>query len=121
MVHAYSSRLITSVFVLVTLPPIILGQHQGHQKPQPNSPTRTTPSPSPAGTQPHQHTPVTKMPSASPIPNKEVNTPTPSPSPSPSVEDHDTGLMHPGPPVVMTRDGIGIRVGSSEKNVISMG
>jgi len=49
MVNAYSSRLITSVFVLFTLPLVGLGQHQRHQMPQPASPMpAATPSPSPS-------------------------------------------------------------------------
>lgn len=121
-VDANSARLITSVFALFTLSVIGLGQHQGHQVPQSSSPTPTaTPSPSPSGTHTYRQTPVTKVPSDSPVQEQEMNTPMPATSPSPSVEKHDMDSMHKGPLVVMTRDGMGIRVGSSETNVISMG
>ena len=44
----------------------------------------------------------------------QIRSPTPATSPSPSVEEHDMDSMLMGPLVVMTRDSMGIRVGSSE-------
>jgi len=67
------------------------------------------------------------MPAASPSqsPSTQMNMPMPSASPSASpmgqMSGMQTGSMNMGPLMVMTNDDMGIRVGSSEKNRISMG
>lgn len=95
--------------------------------PQPKaSPTpAASPSPSPSGTQPHRHTPGMPMPAASPSPEQQMNMPMPGASPSPNamgqMETHTMDAMDMGPLVVMNGTDMGIRVGSSDTNLISMG
>ena len=126
-INLNSFRLITVSFLLLTLAEAGFSQHQGHQMPQPKaSPTPAArPSPSPSGT-PHRHTPGMPMPAASPSPEQKMNMPMPGASPSPSAMDqmegmHTMGAMDMGPLVVMNGDEMGIRVGSSDTNLISMG
>lgn len=104
-------RLIGIVLLIFALAEISLGQHQGHQMP--------TPSPTPAASP----KPVA---SPSPSPEMKMNMPMPAASPSPEAmgqmdEKHEMGAMNMGPLLVMNGDDIGIRVGSSETNVTSMG
>jgi len=67
------------------------------------------------------------MPAASPSqsPSTQINMPMPSASPSASpmgqMPGMQTGSMNMGPLMVMTNDDMGVRVGSSDKNVMSMG
>lgn len=110
----------------------------GHQMP-------VTPAPQ-ASPEPHAHTPGMPMPSASPAPSTAPSTdphahmkmPTPSASPAaqPDAMKHDTmdhskshpadpntpgtGSMNMGPLMVMSGDDMGIRVGSSDTNIMSM-
>jgi len=103
-VHAY--RFIAIVFFVLAFAGIGFGQHQGHQMPT-SKPTPTpaaTPAPSPSGT-PHRHTPGMPMPAASPSPG--------------AMDSMDA--MDMGPLLVMGEKDMGIRVGSSETNVTSMG
>src|SRR5262245_2401795 len=122
----YSSRLITLVFLLLTLALSAFAQHHGHQTTKPTaSPTpAATPSSSPSSTQTHRHSPGMEMPDASPSPEQIMNTPTPMASPSPSATGHmhgaDTGVGV-GSLFVMEGDEMGIRVGSSDTNLIAMG
>jgi len=121
----YSSRLITLVFLLLTLTLIALAQHQGHQMPKPTaSPTpAATPSPSVSSAQTHRHSPGMDVPAASPSP-EQMNTPTPMPSPSSSATGHMHGAgtgVDVGSLIVMEGGEMGIRVGSTDTNVISMG
>lgn len=102
-----------------------------------------SPSPSPR----HEMMPGMQMPSASPHPHaspeKKMDTPTPMASPSPqSSHDHkmttpmpaanpspgamgetksSAGSMSMGPLMVMSGDEMGIRVGSSDQNIMWMG
>ena len=66
------------------------------------------------------------MPSASPgaSPQKmEMNMPVPGASPSPGAMENMSGMgpMNMGPLMVMTDTGMGVRVGSSEANVMDLG
>ncbi len=72
---------------------------------------------------PHQHTPGMPMPTASPSATPHQHMPSASPAASPMIHTPGThtGGMDMGPLVVMIGDDMGIRVGSSDKNVMSMG
>src|ERR1051325_10589998 len=90
-----------------------------------NIPGMPMPSPSPSPL-PHMHN--MPMPSASPTPSpQQMNMPMPGASPSPSPMGQMPGMnMNPdmsgnmGPLLVMNGDDMGIRVGASERNVMSM-
>jgi hypothetical protein len=116
------SQIITVVFLIFTFALIGFGQHQGHKTPKPTAspkPASTptprsgqppaSPSPSPSGTQTHTHTPGMPMPAA-------------SPSPAQGIQGMD-GMagMDMGPLMVMNGADMGIRIGSSDTNVMSMG
>src|SRR5574338_899456 len=127
-INMNSSRLIRVVFLVLIFAIRGFGQHQGHQMPQPKaSPTpAATPGPSPSGAQTHRHTPGMPLPAASPSPTQEMNMPVPGASPSPNAMGqmegmHTMGAMDMGPLVVMNGDDMGIRIGSGETNLISMG
>jgi hypothetical protein len=124
------SRILAVVLLIFVLAIIGFGQHQGHQMPKPAaSPTPVatpSPAPSPSGTQTHRHTPGMPMPAASPSPEQKMNMPMPTASPSPNSMGqmegtHGMASMDMGPLVVMNGDDMGIRVGSSDTNVMSMG
>ncbi|HKV37529.1 MAG TPA: hypothetical protein VJP89_24510 [Pyrinomonadaceae bacterium] len=84
------------VFLILATALPCMAQHQGHEMPKP------TPSP------------VAK-PAASPAPAA-------SPSPMPGMDESEgTHRMEMGPLLLMEGEDIGIRVGSSESNMISMG
>lgn len=122
----YSSRLITLVFLLLTLALSAFAQHQGHQTSNPTaSPTPdATPSPSVSSAQTHRHSPGMDVPAASSSPEQMMNTPSPMASPSPSATGHMHGAgtgVEVGSLIVMEGDEMGIRVGSSDTNVMSMG
>lgn len=104
---------------------IDVAQHHGHQTSNPTaSPTPdATPSPSVSSAQTHRHSPKVDMPVASPSP-EQMNAPTPMASPSSRATQHrhDAGTgVELGSLIVMEGDEMGIRVGSSDTNVISMG
>jgi hypothetical protein len=66
------------------------------------------------------------MPAASPSPDSKMNMPMPGASPSPNAMGqmegmHTMGAMDMGPLIVMNGDDMGIRVGASDTNLISMG
>ena len=124
------SRILAVVSLIFVLAITGFGQHQGHQMPKPAaSPTPVatpSPAPSPSGTQTHRHTPGMQMPAASPSPEQKMNMPMPGASPSPNTMGqmegtHGMASMDMGPLVVMNGDDMGIRVGSSDTNVMSMG
>jgi len=124
------SRILAVVSLIFVLAITGFGQHQGHQMPKPAaSPTPVatpSPAPSPSGTQTHRHTPGMPMPAASPSPEQKMNMPMPTASPSPNSMGqmegtHGMASMDMGPLVVMNGDDMGIRVGSSDTNVMSMG
>jgi len=117
-INVHSYRFIAVVFFIIAFAEISFGQHQGHQMPtsKPSPTPAATPAPSPSGT-PHRHTPGMPMPAASPSPESNMNMPMPGASPSPGA----MGAMDMGPLLVMSENETGIRVGSSETNVISMG
>jgi hypothetical protein len=99
----------------------------GMQMPQ------ASPSASPQTQTPHTHMPGMQMPSASPNPQAspeqkmDMNMPMPSASPSASPMGQMPGTdmggmkMDTGPLMVMNGNDMGIRVGSSDSNVMSMG
>lgn len=116
------SRVIAIGFLIFTFSVIGFGQHQGHPMPKPKaSPTpastpkpqreqpTASPSPAPSGTQTHRHTPGMPMPAASPSPQQGMQGMEGMPG------------MDMGPLMVMNGEDMGIRVGSSETNVMSMG
>jgi hypothetical protein len=124
------SRILAVVLLIFVLAIIGFGQHQGHQMPKPAaSPTPVatpSPAPSPSGTQTHRHTPGMPMPAASPSSEQKMNMPMPTASPSPNSMGqmegtHGMASMDMGPLIVMNGDDMGIRVGSSDTNVMSMG
>jgi hypothetical protein len=88
-----------------------------------------TPSPSTSPKKMEMNMPGMQMPSASPIaspsPGMKMDMPMPSASPSGSpmgqMPGMDTGGMNMGPLMVMMGNDMSIRVGSSEKNLMSMG
>jgi len=90
--------------------------------PSPKSPSTATPKPTP-----EMNMPGGQMPVASPSqsPSTHMNMPMPSASPAASpmgqMPGMQTGSMNMGPLMVMTNDDMGIRVGSSDKNTMSMG
>ena len=103
----YSLRLIPSVFLVLTFTFVGFGQHQGHQMPTPvASPTpASTPSPSPANIQTHRHSEGMVVPNAS----------------TGEEKTKDAGVVDTSSLIVMDGDELGIRVGSSDTNLISMG
>jgi len=93
--------------------------------PHQHTPGMPMPTVSPAAS-PHQHTPGMSMPQPSPGSSPQTHTHTPIPGASPSA-GHMPGMdmggmkMDMGPLVVMKDDDMAIRVGSSDKNAMSMG
>ncbi|HEX6189043.1 MAG TPA: hypothetical protein VFZ40_13275 [Pyrinomonadaceae bacterium] len=90
--------------------------------PHQHTPGMPMPAASPSAS-PHQHTPGMPMPAASPSASPHQHVPTASPSASPASHapgTHASGA-NLGPLLVMIGDEMGIRVGSSDKNVMSMG
>jgi hypothetical protein len=131
-----SRVLFPALVVLLAIGQIVYSQHEGHRMPA----SKPTPSPSPSqkplpqvtGTpeQPHVHKPGMVMPgaqpSASPTPSQHMpgmNMPSTAASPSKTDTSNksDMGSMNMGPLLVMSGNDMGIRVGSSDTNVISMG
>ena len=92
--------------------------------PHQHTPGMPIPAASPAAS-PHQHTPGMPMPQPSPGSSPHIHTPLPGASPSASPAGHAPGThptsMNMGPLLVMDGDDMGIRVGSSDKNIMSMG
>jgi hypothetical protein len=95
-----------------------------------------TPPASPEKMQPHVHTPGMQMPATSPAPSASpekmdphMHMPAPGASPSPGAQGHqmqnmpgmESKGMNMGPLLVMNGNEMGIRVGSSETNILSMG
>ena len=124
--HALIIFVSLSVLTLLglILTPATNAQHQGHQMP-------AKPSPSPAASpKPEMNMPrtQTRTPSPSPqgSPQHQMHMPTPAASPAASPMGQMPGMesemnMDMGPLIVMTDDDMGIRVGSSDTNVMSMG
>ena len=126
--HALIIFVLLSAFIVVGLifTPETNAQHQGHPMPTPK------PTASPAAS-PKTETkmPGMPMPTASPSPQAspqhQMHMPTPAASPAASpmggMPGMESGMpMDMGPLMVMTEDGdMGIRVGSSDTNVMSMG
>jgi hypothetical protein len=97
------------------------------------TPGMQMPSASPAPSPPHVMTPGMQMPTASPSPqgspDHQGHMPMPGASPSPGGMDEMKGMegmpgmgtMNMGPLMVMMGNDMGIRVGSSDTNIMSMG
>lgn len=132
----HSKRLIAVAFLIFSLTLLSFGQHQGHETkpkagaqaestPQPqHAPETTSPSPSPAITPTHDHMTEKEEPSAAETSDHKI----PMASPSPKNADHthsvrgmEMGSTKMGSLMVMNGNEMAIRVGSSEKNVMSMG
>jgi hypothetical protein len=101
-------------------------QHHRHQPANATaSPTPgATPSPSVSSAQTHQHGPEMQVPVPSPSPERMMNTPAPMPSPSSGATGHMHGTgrgVKVGSLSVMKGDEMGIRMGSSDTNIVSMG
>ncbi len=107
---------------------------QPSASPQMNMPGMQMQQPSPsASPQSHMNMPCMQMPASSPNPqaapqqNMDMNMPMPSASPSASPMGQMPGMemggmsMNMGPLMVMMENDMGIRVGSSDTNVMSMG
>jgi hypothetical protein len=111
------------MFLLLTLALSPFAQHHGHQMPTPvASPTpAATPTPSPANRQMHRHSPVMEVPDASTGKNKTNRPASPSQSATGHMHGKDPGLVDTDSLIVMNGDQMGIRIGSSDTNVISMG
>ena len=100
-------------------------QHQGHQMPAPK------PTASPAASPKTDRMPGMPMPAASPtpqaFPQHQMQMPMPAASPATTPVGQNVGMgmsglsMDMGPLLVMTDGDMGIRVGSSDSNLISMG
>jgi hypothetical protein len=109
--------------------------HQRHTPGMQMPATPATPSASP-GKEPHTHTPGMQMPATSPAPSASpeqvdphMHMPAAGASPSPVTPAHqmenmpgmEGGAMSMGPLMVMSGNDMGIRVGSSDTNVLPMG
>ena len=95
-------RLAQTLLLLVSTATVAFGQHEGHQMPKPSA----TPAPKPSAS-----------PGSSPPPAS-------SPSPAPAQAMPEMEEMHKmdmGPLLMMRGEDMGIRVGSSDDNMISMG
>jgi hypothetical protein len=103
--------------------------------PQTSEP-QALPRPSPEKAAPHVHTPGMQMPASSATPSASpekmdphLHPPAPGASPSPGTADHkmdnmpgmETGSMDMGPLMVMNGNDVGIRIGSSDTNIMSLG
>ncbi|MGQ0760817.1 MAG: hypothetical protein ACT4OT_02185 [Acidobacteriota bacterium] len=95
--------------------------------PHQHTPGMPMPTASPSAS-PHQHMPGMPMPQPSPGSSPQTHTHMPMPGASPSASPtgempgmHAGEKMDMGPLVVMKDDDMAIRVGSSDKNVMSMG
>ena len=116
-----------STFTLIGLifVPGINAQHQGHTMPAPKPTASPAASPKPESTPRAQNPAPAPSPQASP--QHQMHMPMPAASPSASPTEQMPGMemsgtkMDMGPLMVMTEDDLGIRVGSSDTNVMSMG
>lgn len=122
-----SKTFLGMALLIVLCPATLLAQHQ-HGTPTPSPKPVASPSPThghghPAQPSPSPLQPPAQTPAASPSASPHQHMPAASPTASPAV--HGTGThsagTNMGPLLVMTGDDMGIRVGSSEKNVMSMG
>jgi hypothetical protein len=99
-------------------------------------PAAPTPSTSQEKMEPHVHTPGMQMPPTTPAPSTSpekmdphMHMPAPGASPSPGAPDHQmesmpgmgSKTMNMGPLMVMSGNEMGIRVGASDTNIMSMG
>ena len=120
LTYPLTRMVLTSLLVL-----LLIASAQGqnrHAMPMPSPTPKASPSPTPAQTQmPGMQTPKASA-TASPTPQMQMNMPMPAASPSPSQMPsmQMSGSMNMGL-LVMNGDETGIRVGSSEKNSMSMG
>src|ERR1043166_957067 len=100
--------------------PNLFGQHKGHdmqgmEKPQPSPSATPTPTPSPTSTHTHDA-------QQAPMGNMNMGAPgNPNADDASKKNMEGGGSMNMGPLLVMSGSDLGIRVGSSETNVLSMG
>ena len=129
--RAYIKRVGLLVVLTFCVSIVGLGQHQGHEmKPAPPSPTPQK------TTQPHTHPTAAPSPSPTPADHKmHMPAATPSPSPEPAGHDMHMPAATPSPGathttehsgdkrslLVMSGDEMGIRVGSSDSNIMPLG
>jgi len=135
-VHLGGTRSFAVALFILFLTIVGMGQHQGHDmKPRP----KVTPTPTPQRDQPQQQpnaspsgTPLNKememnspsmqIPASSPSPSPHMHPSMPMPSSTPQEEPGmQMGSMNMGPLMIMTENDMGIRVGSSDTNIMSMG
>jgi hypothetical protein len=108
--------LLVVISLSLSMGPGLFGQHKGHdmqgmEKPQPS------PSPTPTPTPTH-----TKAAEPAPMGNMNMGAPKQPAADDASMKNMDSGgSMNMGPLLVMSGSDLGIRVGSSETNVLSMG
>src|SRR5678816_269519 len=96
-------RLVQTIVLIFATTLVGFAQHQGHQMPKPSA---------------------TPKPASSPAPSPTQAMPASSPAPSPTQAMPATEEMHEmdmGPLLMMRGEDIGIRIGSSDTNMISMG
>lgn len=102
------------------IPSPVTSPHSMHQMPAPTPSASPIPSPETKTETPHVHNPA---PTATP--NHDMHMPAPAASPSPdddaSINTHDMSSMNMGSLMVMNGNEMGIRVGSSDTNIMSMG
>lgn len=121
--NMFFSRTVSAVFLLTIAcasVSSVRAQHEGHTVP---AKPKATPAPSPVAT-------PARAPAASPVPtpSPQVHKHTPAPDASPTPEDRAPGPgsenlvnLKPLPLLMMTENEMGIRVGASESNFLSMG
>ena len=111
------SRLAVSIVLVVTIVSVAPGQERDHD--MQNMKPRPIASPAPQ-----------KKPTPQPAGEPQMNMPMPAQSPSPAPQQSSmgemkdmpgTGSMSMGPLMVMSGNDMGIRVGSSDTNIVSMG
>jgi hypothetical protein len=124
LTHPLTRTVLTSSFALLLV--ASAQAQQRHTMPMPSPTPKASPSPTTGPTQ----MPGMQLPTASPTPSAspqtQMNMPMPSPTASPTAnqmpEMNTAGTsMNMGPLVLMNGDDMGIRVGLSEKNSMSMG
>jgi hypothetical protein len=113
------------------LPQVVRSQHQAHQMPTTKTPAAPSPSPSPSPASQMPHSQMEHQ--AMPAPSPAATPPAPHGHPTPTNENEQTktaetmpgmdmsGTMNMGPLLVMSRDDVSIRVGSSDTNLMPMG
>ena len=119
--QALTRRLLV-LLLLICVAKSANSQRPAHSMPMPSPAPKASPSPSPTP----MDMPGMKMPAASPSPqpmNMPMPTANPSPTPMnqmPGMNMGETRAMAMGPLLVMKENEMGVRVGASQTNVLSM-